>query len=104
MWKAGTRDRIGEFLNRYVELSMFIYEFLGLFRVFIAPVDAERRIRERIEAKIAQELYKKSGAIGKFQENDVRYKPKRSDEAPISVAMRGSRRILGLSDVLILSV
>ncbi len=103
MWKAGTRDRIGEFLNRYTELSPRSYEFLGLFRIFVAPIDAKRRIRERIEAKIAEELSQQSGAIRKFPNDDIKYKPKRSDEAPISVAMSGSESILGLGHLLTFS-
>jgi len=99
MCKAGTRDRIGEFLNRYAELSSRIYELLGLFKIFIAPVDAERRVRERIEAKIAQELSQQSKAIRTFPNDDIKYKPKRSDESQISVAICGSESILGLSDV-----
>jgi hypothetical protein len=103
MWKAGTRDRIGDFLNQYQELSPRIYELLGLFRIFVAPLKANKRVRERIEAKLSQALYENPEPIRSFPNDDIRYKPKRSAEDPISVAMSGFERILGLADMLTFS-
>jgi len=100
MWKPGTRDRIGEFLNRYSELAPLIYELLGLFRIFIAPLDAEKRIRQRIEGAIAHRLYQQPGIVGAFQENDIRYSRRRADEEPISVTMKFAEEIIGLCNEL----
>jgi len=98
MWKPGRRDphRMLEFLNRYAELSTAIYEFLGQFRIFLAPLDVEERTRQRIEAAIANRLFEQSGLIGKFQDEDIRYRPRRTDEEPISVKMISFESILGL--------
>ena len=59
MWKPGTRGpiRMLEFLNRYAELSTVIYEFLGQFRIFVVPLSVEKRIRQRVEAAIANRLF-----------------------------------------------
>lgn len=100
MWKPGTRDRMGEFLNQFSKLAPVIHELLRLFRIFIAPLDAESRIRQRIEAAVAHRLYQSPGLIGEFQDQDIRYSPRRSDEKPISIKMSLSEPILGLGDEL----
>ena len=103
MWKSGRRGPhlMLEFLNRYSELSTVIYEFLGQFRIFVAPLDVEERIRQRIEAAIANRLFEQPGLIGKFQDEDIRYRPRRTDEEPISVKMVSFESILGLCSELV---
>lgn len=91
-----------EFLNRYLELSPLIYKFLGQFRFFLASIDAEKRMRQRIEAAIAKKLLQQSGIIGEFQDNDIRYLPRRIDEESILVTMRSFESILGLSSELLM--
>lgn len=93
--------RMVEFLNRYFELSPIIYEFLCVFRLFIAPLDLEKRILERIESAIFDNLNNKQGIIGTFLD-PVRYRRRRSDEEPIVVKMIGSESIIGLGDELII--
>jgi len=58
MWKPGTKGPhvMLDFLSRYPKLSSVIYEFLGQLRIFLAPIEVEKRIRERIEAAIANSL------------------------------------------------
>ena len=85
-----------EFLNRYPEMSSVIYEFLGKFRIFLAPLDVKKRVRKRIEAAIANRLYEQSGLVGEFQNSDIKYWPRRADEKPISVKMIAFEAILGL--------
>lgn len=99
MWKPGKRDPrfMLEFLNRYSKFSSVIYEFLGKLRIFLAPLDADRRVRKRIEAAIATPLREQPGLIGEFQNGDIRYHPRRTDEDPISVKMKAFEDILGLS-------
>ena len=104
MWKP---DRKGsstmlEFLNRYLELSPLIYQFLGQLRFFLAPIDAEKRMRQRIEAAIAKKLLEQPEIIGEFQDNDIRYQPRRTNEKPILVTMRSFESILGLSSELLM--
>jgi len=102
MWKPARRDahHMQEFLNRYPELSSVIYEFLGMFRIFLAPLDVKRRIRKRIEAAIANLLREHPGLVGDFQNGDIRYHPRKADEEPISVEMKSYEDILGLCDEL----
>jgi len=97
MWKTSTRiNRMEEFLNRYSELSPIITQFLQCMRVFIAPLKEEKKIIERIEAAVAQQLYGQTGIVGAFQDNDIRYRPKRNDEEPIIIKMSQTENLLGI--------
>ena len=101
MWQPGTRGRIGEFLNRYLELSPAIYSLLGKFRVFLAPLDADQRIRQRIEGSIAQKLLRHSVLNRNFFDSGIRYLTKQANEPPIYVTMISNESILGLPHKLI---
>ena len=103
MWKPDRKspDRMLEFLNRRSELSPAIHELLGNFRLFLAPTNVQKRMRERIEAAIASKLSEQSGLIGSFQDNDIRYLPRQTDEVPIKVKIESSELILGLSNELV---
>ena len=56
-------------------------------RVFIPPLKEEKRIVERIEAAIAQQLREQPEPVGAFQDIDIHYRPKRIDEEPIIIKM-----------------
>jgi len=103
MWKP---DRKGldvklEFIDRYPALSRQIYEYLAQFRLFLAPIDRDRRTRQRIEAAIATKMLGRPGVIGNFQDDDIRYWPRRSEEQPIYVKMKPSELIMGLNEELV---
>lgn len=42
-----------QFLEKHSELAPKIIRFIEQFRVFLAPIDADNRMRERIESEIA---------------------------------------------------
>jgi len=104
MWKSGRKgpDTLNEFLKNYLTLSPKILEFLGQLNLFLAPVDTDRRIRERIEAAISKKLIKQSGVVGKFQDHDIRYMPRRSEEESMRLGMRFSEPIIGLEEDLLI--
>lgn len=99
MWKkelGSTSNRMYQFLNRYPEFSTAIYEMLSCFKVFLLPLDCDRRTRQRIEASIANGFYAQSGIAGKFQELDIKYTQKRIDEEPVQVLINSDFEIAGL--------
>jgi hypothetical protein len=102
MWKTGRKgpDTMLEFLNQYTELSTEIDKFLKAFRIFLAPLDSERRIRQRIEAAINSRLCEQPGIVGSFQDKDIKYLPKRADEDAILVRINSHEPILGLANEL----
>jgi hypothetical protein len=96
MWQPGTRDRVDEFLNRYLELSPAIYSLLGKLRIFLAPLDAEKRIRQRIEGSIARKLLQHSDLTRSFLDSDIRYLTKRANEPPVHVTIISNECVLGV--------
>jgi len=103
MWKTDRRDSklMCEFLERHSELAPKILRFIEQFRVFLAPVEADKRIRERLEAEIARSLNVQEGIISSFQDKDVRYYPRRAKESPLKTAMAFPECIMGMKAELI---
>lgn len=97
----GTKGREEEFLQMFSELEPRIYELLNLFKIFIAPLDVEDHIRQRIEAAIAGKLYRTPGIAGAFQNDDIQYKEKRKGEATLSITMKFPEPVVGLGDDLL---
>lgn len=99
MWKVDRREQknICDFLERQSELNPKIIRFIEQFKVFLAPIECDKRTRERIESKIALTLKEQEGIISSFQDQDIRYRPSRKDESPFRVSMSFFELILGLS-------
>ena len=87
---------MSEFLERFPELGPQIPQLLGTMRIFIATLDAEKRIRQRIEAGIAHHLQKMPGLVGQFQDDDIRYWLKRENEDPLTIGITVSAPIYGM--------
>lgn len=102
MWKTDRREPklICAFIDRQAELAPKILMFLKQFRFFLAPIDEEKRVIERVEAEIARSLNQQKGLIGAFQDKDVRYRPTRPDEQQFRVMMIFPQPIMGLTEEL----
>ncbi len=98
MWKVDRKEQknICDFLKRQSELNPKIIHFIEQFRVFLAPIECDKRTRERIESKIAITLNEQEGIASSFQDQDIRYRPSRKDELPLRVSMAFSKPIMGL--------
>ncbi len=88
------------FLQRFARLAPAIEELARLYRFWLAPLECERRLRERIEAALAEHLYAQPGMIGNFQDRGIRYRGRRANEAVIKVFLQTEIVILGLPDTL----
>ena len=102
MWKPDGKEPkvMSEFLINYSQLAPKIYNFIGLFRLFVAPIEGNDRVRERIESEVSRSLNQQPGIVGSFQDKDIRYKPRKTTEEPFKIAMTVSN-IIGLSEELI---
>jgi len=100
MWKTNRREPklISDFIGRQAELAPKILKFIGQFRIFLAPIDGEKRIIERIEAEIARSINQQEGLIGTFQDKDVRYRPTRPNERQFRAVMTFPKPIMGLRE------
>jgi hypothetical protein len=103
MWKTDRREPklICDFINEQAELAPKIIKFIGQFRIFLAPIDENKRIIERIESEIARSLIQQSGFIGDFQDNDIRYRPTKPNEQKFRAMMTFPKSIMGLSEELL---
>lgn len=92
------RDRKSpeECMAAYLEIAPVAAELAGLYRFFLAELDVDRRLRERVEAALANQLYGSDGVVGAFQDEGVRYHPRRSDEQPIVCGFESPVGLVGL--------
>lgn len=79
-------------------LSDQIREMMLVLRFFFAPLSCDKRMRQRIEASIAQSLYATAGVIGAFQDKGIRYWPRTNDEQAIACVVSSPVRLLGLPE------
>ncbi len=78
-----------------------IAELTYMYRFMIAVTSCEKRLRKRIEAAIADAIYKTPGIIGDFPDKNVRYQARRIDELPLNCKIESSQPLLGLPDKLV---
>ncbi len=103
MWKTDRREPklICDFIKMNAELAPKILKFIEQFRIFLAPINEEKRIIERVEAEIARSMNQQEGIVGCFQDKDIRYRPTRPDEQQFRVVMAFSQQIMGLNKELV---
>lgn len=84
------------FIKRYAILFPKILKLLKSFRIYVAPLEYDARLLERIEAALAGHLYAQEGSIGKILEPGIRYKKRKENENPVLVEVKYNNRIIGL--------
>lgn len=101
LW-AGSYGRTREpsgvagFVDLLPAMAPSLAGFVRLMRFRLAALDVDRRLRERIEAAIALHLKSQRDPIGSFQDDGVRYRPRKHDEVPVGVSFRLDGSVLGL--------
>ena len=100
LWRKGTRDKMAEFAQRYLDLAPFIVDYLRTIEVFLAPVNGNRRFRERIEGALARHIWDQPPPASNLLPTDVRYRQRREDEVPVSVGLRCGEKIVGVPNSL----
>lgn len=89
-----------EGIRRFSEFSPAIVALCRLYRFHLAPLHAEQRMRQRVEAALAQHLCAQPGVVGGFQDTGIRYSPRVSDEETVIASITSSCRLLGLPNQL----
>ena len=97
LWKKDRVHLWPDFLERYVELALTIYRFLSCFRLFLAPIKADRRVRERVEAAVAEALRNQNERTRAFFDDVVKYRPRTADEEPFILMNESGHVRLGLA-------
>jgi hypothetical protein len=101
LWRKGTRDKMGEYLDRLPELAPAIRESLRSTVIFTAAIDGDRRIRERVEGALALHYREMGGQAAVLLAPDIRYRPRKDSEPPIRVRVICTVEIKGLPSELI---
>ena len=96
LWKSTRQGCFNEFIEQYCGLSPSIYKFIQQFYIFFIPLEADSRIRRRVESAIANHLYKQPSPVGGFMDSDIRYiKKLQKGETPIEIEIYGGQQIRG---------
>jgi hypothetical protein len=100
MYLRRKSPRPDELFKIYPSISNQIIDLAKTYRFFIAALEVERRILERIECAFAKHLYKQPGTIGEFQETGLNYRSRLASEQPGIAFFKSSAKILGLPESL----
>ena len=89
-----------EFNQKSQELVPKLVEFLGVMRIFLAPLNVERNIRQKIESTIAAYLKKQPEPIGSFIDADLRHSRDITNGEKFLVEINSPSLIQGIPSVL----
>ena len=84
------------FIQHFPNLASAIVSLAKLYRFFVAPLKCDKRLRERIEAGIAEHLYKQPGIVGEFQDQGIVYRPRLDNEEPVQVLVHCKDNLIGV--------
>jgi hypothetical protein len=99
MWtkkSTNTPEMRKSFHSRSVELLPACDKLLSTFRIFLAPLDVEKRILERLEAAIMNNLYSGEEPVCSIPDKGMFLAPRRKTEIPLIVDSVSSVSLLGL--------
>lgn len=88
------------FIDEFSQLSSAIVDLAKLYRFFVAPLDCDKRFRERIEAGISEHLHKQPGIVGEFQDTGVLYRSRLENEEPVQVRIQCEENLVGIPEML----
>jgi hypothetical protein len=88
------------FIQRFQSLASAIADLAELYRFYVAPLDCEKRLRERIESGLANHLYEQPGTVGEFQDQGIIYRPRKDTEEPVQALIRCKVNLIGVPESL----
>jgi hypothetical protein len=100
LWRAGTRDRLPELIERFREVAEISREMLLAVRVFVAPLGADVRLRRRIEAALARHVWSQPAPAWALLPRDIRFAGRRAGDNAIQVHVATAAPVLGFPAVL----
>jgi len=100
VYGPGSEPSVAGFVQQLPALAPALVLIVRAIRFHVAPTTCDDRIRRRIEAALAQHLREQDGDVGAFQDEHVRYVPRRPNEKPILVRFGWQQRPLGGPDTI----
>jgi hypothetical protein len=98
---TANRKSAKECILNYSQLCKQIGELTFIIRFFLAPLSCEGRIRQRVEAAMANTIQATPGIIGAFPNQGIRYEPRKDEEQPIECLITSPVSLLGLPERLL---
>jgi len=96
LWRKGTRERIGEYIELLPSLLSAIQDSLHTMVVFTATLRGERWIRQRIEGALAGHIRSQPCPASSLIPADIRYRLRKDQDTTISVTIDCKMDVLGL--------
>jgi len=95
MWRRGTRDKVGELINRFEEISAIGKQYLLEQRIFVASIDCENALRRQLEKKIVGAL-RASPTASSLLPDDIRYRAAQKFDESYKLIINCSELIDGI--------
>jgi hypothetical protein len=85
LYKKPGWKRAISFYQNFMDYLEPLLDHLRVLKLFVAPIDAPRRIHRRVESALMDVVYRLPGESGQFLERDLVLQLRKPDEAPIAV-------------------
>jgi hypothetical protein len=85
LWKKDCKDLMPKFLADHQRYSAAARELVRLHRIFLAPVDLEKRERQRVEAALVKEVRRPDAGREHLLDGDLRIFPLREGEEAMNL-------------------
>lgn len=99
LYGPSRQKTVAPFLERLSTLGPSLRDFVHMVRFHLATYEGDARMRKRIEAAVAQHLYRQADPVGSYQEPDIHYDPKLPEEGAVQVIVRSGVPIRGLPEL-----
>ena len=99
--KPRPAERIAEFELRRLEITAAVAAQLAEFRIFVANLGDDKRLRERVEAAIMNCLYEEPPPASSIPDRGMMLAPRRTAEHPVHLVSHCGSRLHGLPSVLV---
>jgi hypothetical protein len=85
-----------DFLRELGSLHGVVEDLAFMYRFFVAPFHGDSRLRQRIEAGLADYFGGIEGFVGDFQDKGIRYRRRKPNEEPVPVMCDSQAKVAGL--------
>jgi hypothetical protein len=89
-----------KFFQQFQSLASAMADLARIYRFYLCPLECDRRLRERIEAGLANYLYGQVGLVGEFQDEGIFYRPRKDSEEPFLISFRSRQNLMGIPESL----
>ncbi len=100
-WRKKERsEKITQFYKNFEKNSKAIINYIRECKIFMASLNADARLRKRIESAIIKGIIANNDFAGSLQNPPQRTTERNNDEKPVILNITSDKRILGLKQTL----